>query len=156
MVFVRLIRSGLRLPFSDFLRSSIERSFSFSCEKQTGRLDHLPVPGLSCGSLLTGRWFVRLPSDDLCMTPDIESLQVENGKLSTGYIVIGGKLLPKRWISAEFKTGEGLLKILSAGPDLLMGEDGGRPGPLDQSRRLHREEDEAAGIVTFCLKPEPL
>ncbi len=45
--------------------------------------------------------------------------------------------------------------ILSAGPALLLGGDGGGTGPLDQSRRRNREEDAAAGIVTFCLRPEP-
>jgi hypothetical protein len=32
-----------------------------------------------------------------------------------------------------------------------MGGDNGRAGPLDQSRRRHREEGAAAGIVTFRL-----
>jgi hypothetical protein len=103
MIFVRLFRSGLRLPFAVFPGSSIKRTFSFSCEKQTVRLNHLPDPGLSCGSSLTGRWFVRLPSDDLCMTPDAESLLMEKTDLSTGHPVSGGKLLPLWWIKCIFQ-----------------------------------------------------
>lgn len=98
MIFVQSIRSGLRLPFSAILRSSAVRSFHLSCEKQSGHLDDLPVPGLSCGSLLTGRWFVRWPSDKPYMTLDPESDLMENMKLSTGGIVNGGKLLPMWWI----------------------------------------------------------
>ena len=149
MVFVRPIRSGLRLPFSVFLRSSTERSFSFSCEKQTGRLDHLPVPGLSCGSLLTGRWFVRLPSDDPYMTLYSESRQMENSKLSTSRTLIGGKLPPMRWIRFILEPAGGFLAFASAGPALRSGGDWGRTGPLDQSRRLDWEGDAAAGIVTL-------
>jgi hypothetical protein len=40
---------------------------------------------------------------------------------------------------------------MSAGPALLLGGDRGRTGPLDQSRRRVREEEAAAGIVTFVL-----
>jgi hypothetical protein len=107
MVVVRLIRSGLRLRFSDVLRSSIQRSISFSCEKQTGRLDHLPGSGLCCGSLLTGRWFVRLPSDELDMTLYSESLQVGKRKLSTGSPLSGGKLLLIWWITYKFRIWSG-------------------------------------------------
>ena len=104
MILVRPIRPGLHPFLSDFLRSSIQRSISFSCEKQTGRPDHLPVFGLSCGSSLTGRWFVRLPSDDPYMTPNAESLLVEKIKLSTGLPLNGGKLLPKWWIRRELRV----------------------------------------------------
>ena len=137
MIFVRLIRSGLRLPFSVLLRSPTERSFSFSCEKQTGRLDHLPGPGLSCGSLLTGRWFVRLPSDDQYMTPHAESRLGENSKLSTGRSVTGGKLLPIWWIKLHFVlSGEIFENIVRwSGPSFGRGWWKGRTfGPIPAPR----------------------
>ncbi|VWX56324.1 hypothetical protein SPHINGOR109_10292 [Sphingorhabdus sp. 109] len=136
MILVRLIRSGLRLPFSDCLRSSTERSFSSSCEKQTARLDHLPVSGLSCGSLLTDRWFVRLPSDDLYMTLQAESHLEHNHKLSTAQAFSGGKLLPEWWIKVESRIFACSAEKSSAGPAFHSGGGGERTGPLDQSRRL--------------------
>ena len=128
---------------------------SSSCEKQTARFDHLPVPGLSCGSSLTGRWFVRLPSDGPYMTLNPESDLMENGKLSTGSIVNGGKLLLVRWINS-MSSFRGKLPWLPAGPALRFGRGWGKAGPLDQPRRLDWEEDVATGIVTLRLRPEPL
>lgn len=124
MIFVRLIRSGLRLPVSGFLRSSIQRPISLSGEKQINRLDHLPGPGLSCGSLLTGRWFVRFPSDNLYMTLQPESLLAENSKLSTGSPVSGGQLLRMRWIISDLI---GISDRMPAGPTLPLGGDGEEP-----------------------------
>ncbi len=54
-IVVRLIRSGLRLCFTGFFQSSIERSFYLSCEKQHARFDYLQALDRSSGSLLTGR-----------------------------------------------------------------------------------------------------
>jgi hypothetical protein len=154
MILVRLIRSGLRLCFSGFLRSSIQRSISFSCEKQTSRLDHLPCLGLSCGSLLTGRWFVRFPSDDPYMTLYSESHLVEKPKLSTGGPLSGGKLLLIWWIIKNFGFDRDLRNYVRwSGPALGRGWRRDRTfGPIPALRL----EEKTAGIETFCLRPEPL
>ena len=99
---------------------------SFSCEKQMARSDHLPVSGLSCGSSLTGRWFVRLPSDGPYMTLNPESDLMENDKLSTGRIVNSGKLLPMRWISFALAQGWKFLRGLPAGPAFRFGRGWGK------------------------------
>lgn len=102
MIFVRPIWSSLRLSCSNVLQSSIERSSSFSCEKQIVRLDPRSVLSRSDGSLLTGRRFVSFPSDDSYMRPHPESHQGENINLSTGHPLSGGKHLSIWWIKSSF------------------------------------------------------
>ncbi len=100
-IVVRLFRSGLRLCFTGFLQSSIERSFYFSCEKQYARSDYLPVLFRSNGSLLTGRRVGLFPSDDLYMTRVCESLQIASRHLSTDVDLSCGKTVLGLWTSPE-------------------------------------------------------
>lgn len=102
MIFVHPIWSSLRLSCSNVLQSSIERSSSFSCEKQIVRLDPRSVLSRSDGSLLTGRRFVSFPSDGSYMRPHPESHQGENINLSTGHPLSGGKHLSIWWIKSSF------------------------------------------------------
>lgn len=104
MIVVHLIRSGLRLCFSGFFQSSIEKSCYFSCEKQYGRFDYLPVLFRSNGSLLTGRRFGLFPSDDLYMTRVCESLQMLKGDLSTDADLSCGETVAGLWTSQECRN----------------------------------------------------
>lgn len=101
MIVVQLIRSGLRLCFTGFFQSSIERSFYFSCEKQYARSDYLPVLFRSDGSLLTGRRFGLFPSDDLYMPRVCESLQMSEGDLSTDADISCGETVAGLWTRLE-------------------------------------------------------
>jgi hypothetical protein len=106
MIVVHLIRSGLRLCFSGFFQSSIERLSYFSCEKHYDRLDYLPVFSRLNGSLLTGRRFGLFPSDDLYMTRVCESLQMVEGDLSTDTDFSCGKALAVLWTT--FSAGQNI------------------------------------------------
>jgi hypothetical protein len=103
MIVVHLIRFGLRLCFSGFFQSSIERSSYFSCEKHYVRLDYLSALDRPNGSSLTCRWLDQTPSDELYMTRVCESLQMVEGDLSTDADLSCGKALAVLWTTQENK-----------------------------------------------------